>query len=156
MYLYIIWKAGLQKVKLPCPSRGYLQMLQDSTRRLRETAPVLPAVISKQLVAKGLLSTLKRRLWTSEGEGMSHTPPLLPALSSKREGSSRAGQEAQESPGEGQVGDAARAFNGPKACLLRSLLRYWNLPSAKAQDHLESKDVDFNLKIKGQWESSLH
>lgn len=46
---------------------------------------------------------------------MSHTRPLLPALCSKREGSSQTGQEAQESPGEGQVGRCCEGFQWAKS-----------------------------------------
>lgn len=89
---------------------------------------------------------------------MSHIPPLLPAL--RREGRGKEAVRQDENHGSlvvrGRWEDSERALNRPRACLIRSLLRYGNLPRAKDQDHLESEDVDFNLRIKGRWEFSLH
>lgn len=115
-------------------------------------------LVKTSTVTKGLLSSLKRNLCTNQVEGMSLIPLSLPALCSKREGSSLAGQEPWESPGEGMVGseNAKKTFSRPRVRPIRSLLRYWYLVSAKTQNHQKSKDAYFSLIIKEQQESYLH
>lgn len=118
--------------------------------------PILPTAVSKLLLAKGLHSILKRSLQWERTSAYVTYPLSSLCCVAREKGASRQNKNHWCLLMRAKWKDAMGTFDRPRAHIIRCLLRYRNLPSAKTQDYMESKDVNFSLRIKGQCESSLH